>query len=485
MQGLPDKMRLLAWLSSLLVAGFLAVSIASYQVSKDTVREGIVSHELPLTGDNIYSEIQKDLLRPIFISSVMAQDTFLRDWVIAGEQDATAVTRYLKEIKDRYQTVTSFFVSDNTRTYYHSQGILKTVREDEPRDVWYFRVRAMSDPFEINVDPDLANRDAMTIFINYRVFDYEGRFIGVTGVGLTVDTVRHLIESYQKRFQRRVYFVDKEGRVVLRGRGSGQEGVSLQEIPGFGGLVERVLKTGTEGATFEYMAGDSTVLLNTRFIPELGWHLLVEQNIDESFRLLRAALFGNLTISFIVTLVVLLVAGYTVNRYQTRLEEMATTDKLSGLMNRQALDLVFRQAVRDLQRREAPLSAILLDVDHFKEVNDRLGHLAGDRVIAALAERLRESVRESDVIGRWGGEEFLVLLKNCDLAQAMTVAEKIRTAMASRDFVTEGVTWPVTVSLGVAQFRPGESEDSLVGRADAALYRAKSEGRNRLVAAEK
>jgi diguanylate cyclase (GGDEF)-like protein len=152
-------------------------------------------------------------------------------------------------------------------------------------------------------------------------------------------------------------------------------------------------------------------------------------------------------------------------------------------MNRQALDVVFRQAVRDLQRREASLSAILLDVDNFKDVNDRLGHLVGDRVIAAIARRLRESVRESDVIGRWGGEEFLVLLKNCDLEQAMAVAEKIRTAMASRDFVGEGVTWPVTVSLGVAQFNSGETEDSLVGRADKALYQAKAEGRNRIVAA--
>jgi hypothetical protein len=173
----------------------------------------------------------------------------------------------------------------------------------------------MGEPFEINVDPDMANQDTMTIFINYRVFDYEGRFIGVTGVGLTVDTVRHLIEAYQKRFQRRVYFTDKEGRVVLRGRSWGREATSLHEIPGISPLVERILNTDSAGTTLEYRVGEATSLLNARYIPELGWHLLVEQDIDESFRLLRAALFGNLTLSFAVTLVVLLLAGYTVNRY--------------------------------------------------------------------------------------------------------------------------------------------------------------------------
>lgn len=177
---LTNKIPLLSWLAVLLVSGFLAVSLGGYYVSRDSVREGIIAHELPLAGDNVYSEIQKDLLRPIYISSVMAQDTFLRDWALDGEKDVRQITKYLNEIKTRYETITSFFISEKTRTYYHASGVLKTVRQDDPRDIWYFRVRLMQPPFEINVDPDQANRDAMTIFINYRVFDYSGNYIGVT-----------------------------------------------------------------------------------------------------------------------------------------------------------------------------------------------------------------------------------------------------------------------------------------------------------------
>src|SRR5690606_26692025 len=168
------KYSLLGWLSALLVSGFLATGIASYLVSRDLVRHTLVDQSHPLTGDNIYSEIQKDVLRPTFISSLMANDTFLRDWILAGEQDPAPITRYLNEVKQKYGTITSFLVSEKTRNYYYAGGVLKQVAETEERDIWYFRVRNMHEPYEMNVDADMANRDTITIFINYRIFDYEG-----------------------------------------------------------------------------------------------------------------------------------------------------------------------------------------------------------------------------------------------------------------------------------------------------------------------
>ena len=104
----------------ILTTGFLITSLSSYFVSRTSLRSQITLNELPLTSDNVYSEIQRDLLRPILISSIMASDTFLRDWVIHGEYNSMKVIRYLKEIKKKYNTFTSFFVSDKTRIYYHS-----------------------------------------------------------------------------------------------------------------------------------------------------------------------------------------------------------------------------------------------------------------------------------------------------------------------------------------------------------------------------
>ena len=137
------KRRLVLLVTALLVIAFVATALASYFVSRDALREQVLSSGLPLTSDNIYSEIRKDLLPPIFVSSMMAHDTFLRDWVLDGEQPLIKVTRYLKEVRRRYATVSAFFVSDRTRNYYHPEGVVEQVVRNDPSDAWYFRVRAM------------------------------------------------------------------------------------------------------------------------------------------------------------------------------------------------------------------------------------------------------------------------------------------------------------------------------------------------------
>ncbi|MCG8508608.1 MAG: diguanylate cyclase, partial [Rhodospirillales bacterium] len=125
------KIRFVAILTILLATGFILTSLVSYFVARDSLTTQIEENTLPLTSDNIYSEIQRDLLRPIFISSLMAHDTFVRDWALAGEIDEDRIIRYLAEIQKRYGTVTSFFVSERSRKYYHSSGVLKTVTQED------------------------------------------------------------------------------------------------------------------------------------------------------------------------------------------------------------------------------------------------------------------------------------------------------------------------------------------------------------------
>lgn len=476
LRALNDKRVLVLLVSGLLITGFLATSLASYFVSRQSLRNAVIQTELPLTSDNIYSEIQKDLIQPILISSVMASDTFVRNWVLAGEVEPGRMTQYLAEIKKRYNAFTSFFVSEKTRVYYHADGILKSVREDEPRDVWYFRVRQMTAPYEINVDPDLANQDAMTIFINYRVFDYSGNFIGATGIGLTVNAVRTLIDEYQQRFGRVVYFVDPAGKVMLVGSGNGVAEANV----GSRGTLGRFLPQWSrqETRSFEYEYQGRSRLLNVRFIPELDWYLLVEKDADGDLAGIRNALYLNIVICAVITGLVLLATWLTINRFQRRLEAMATTDHLTGLKSRHAYDILIDQAIRDSHRLAQPLTVVMLDIDHFKSINDSFGHIAGDRILSGVANAMRASLRSSDIICRWGGEEFLVALRNCDLVDAERIAETIRQTVANADFTFEGQPIPTTVSLGVAKLRPGESVEDLIGRADSALYQAKQAGRN-------
>jgi len=319
-QFLPEKYRFLGWLSVILVIGFLSTSIAGYIVSRNSIRSSIVEQALPLTADNIYSEIQKDLLQPIFISSMMAHDTFVREWILSGERDTSRITRYLNEIKLKYDINSNFLVSERSRAYYTFDGLLKTVRKSDPRDKWYFRVSEMKAPYETNVDPDEANRDTLTVFINYRVLDYQGNYIGTTGVGLTLDKIGGHIDRYQSEFRRRIYFINPQGQIVLAGKSmSGTRG-SILNLPGISAIADRILKGGDTPLSLEYQAGKSPVLVNSRYIPELGWHLVVEQGEGEELKGVRQVFLFNLAISVAISLLVLAIMRVIVNRYQTRLE---------------------------------------------------------------------------------------------------------------------------------------------------------------------
>lgn len=160
----------------------------------------------------------------------------------------------------------------------------------------------------------------------------------------------------------------------------------------------------------------------------------------------------------------------------------ASRDALTGLANRRAANERLELEAARFARSGAPLSVLMLDLDRFKAVNDRWGHAAGDEVLRALAGALRAELRACDLDARFGGEEFLVLLTDTQLDDAMRAAERIRRRIAALEIDAGEALLRVTVSIGVAQLREGEAVDAAIARADAALYRAKAEGRDRCVA---
>ena len=156
----------------------------------------------------------------------------------------------------------------------------------------------------------------------------------------------------------------------------------------------------------------------------------------------------------------------------------AMTDFLTGLANRAAAEAEIRMSLRTCRRAGEPLSVVLADVDHFKQVNDVYGHATGDHVLRQVAEVLRATVRESDTPARWGGEEFLVLLPNAGIGVAADIADRLRLGVTS---AVDGLSRRLTVSAGVAEARQTDTAATLMARADAALYAAKDSGRNRVV----
>ncbi len=163
------------------------------------------------------------------------------------------------------------------------------------------------------------------------------------------------------------------------------------------------------------------------------------------------------------------------------LERLANFDSLTGLYNRQAILGKLRELVNRTKRYKEEFSLSMLDIDHFKKVNDRYGHLTGDEVLEKIATLIRQNIRNTDVAGRYGGEEFIIILPQANLSSALVVAERIRIVIENAEMKDSAENvFAITVSQGLSGWEPGEDVHSLISRADEALYTAKENGRNRV-----
>jgi len=190
---------------------------------------------------------------------------------------------------------------------------------------------------------------------------------------------------------------------------------------------------------------------------------------------------SQLIISIVLALIfALLVVSYVrLQRKATRdLEVLATTDALTQIANRHKFNVVMDILMHRAQRYDLPLSIIFFDIDDFKALNDKLGHETGDEILVELSALVQNTVRAADLLARWGGEEFIIVLPETNHAQAMALAEKLRLIIETHTFV---ITAKLTCSFGVTQLKKDDDETSLLKRVDTALYSAKESGKNRVI----
>ena len=241
----------------------------------------------------------------------------------------------------------------------------------------------------------------------------------------------------------------------------------------------------------EYKAGTAwtlSVLLGTAVVvfglgaltsltPSVAWPWTRWSEEIAQFALVFASVSLSILASFVLGFIV-------VNRLVRRLEHLSHHDALTGLLNRRAIEYLLDREDQRLQRFGDPFSVLLVDIDHFKRINDRLGHAAGDAVLCAVSRTLQAKAREVDRVARYGGEEFCILLPHTVRDGALQAAERLRAAISQVDIPWNDEHIAVSISTGLAcASEPGESLQSLLRRADEALYQAKAEGRNRVVMA--
>jgi diguanylate cyclase (GGDEF)-like protein len=212
-------------------------------------------------------------------------------------------------------------------------------------------------------------------------------------------------------------------------------------------------------------------------IPPIGSMLWLGTGLGtETGLLLLNAYAANFVLLATLTLITALYEGYErVSRQARHMASIAQTDMLTGIANRRGLEHLLRGVGAEGARS---VGLILLDFDHFKSVNDRFGHLIGDELLVMLARRMKQCLRPNERAGRWGGEEFLVVVLDGDVATTLETAERLREVVEAEIHPVAG---QVTISLGVALWDAGSGMNAALAQADAALYAAKAEGRNRVV----
>lgn len=227
------------------------------------------------------------------------------------------------------------------------------------------------------------------------------------------------------------------------------------------------------------------VMTATALVAVYGVLYLVAVRIPVQYALsasiVQTLKYANLVVTFAAFSFLVHFLSQASEEAERRVRDASRTDYLTGVLNRRGMAERLEAARATALRSAQQLSVIIGDLDHFKQVNDRYGHNCGDRVLVQATECLQTVLRNGDVVSRWGGEEFLILLPDTSASGALTAGEKLLQSFRSANFVCSSVQFSMTITLGAATFRGDESVEALIGRADRALYSGKQAGRNRLV----
>jgi diguanylate cyclase (GGDEF)-like protein len=429
--------------------------------------------------------------------------------------------QYLRSLHERFTDFEHLMVIDPNGRVLASSGAAIT-RVELPAD-WQKTLRQQNQLIGTASWDSATNSGKLIVAVPVQRAD--GRLLGAFAAELHLEPIQTQLRAFASDSGVTLYLATAEGAMIASSR---HLSAALLQSALRPGTLDRLTRRELSAVTYASAADTGEAIGTLARVPQFPWVVVAETSTDEAFREVRQ--FRN--VALLVVLMLLVGVGgtaYALGLYIVRplerlaegaaevakgdlevdlptrgggevgaltnvfnemvkrlregrqeLERLSVTDGLTSLTNRRALMKRLQEEALRSARTKHPFAVVMLDVDHFKSYNDSFGHPAGDEVLRRVAIVLRDATRTIDCVGRYGGEEFALLLPETDAAGAREVAERIRARVAGEEHLER----PLTVSLGVAEFpSDGDSADKVLGAADAALYRAKREGRNRVVSA--
>jgi len=212
---LNSKYKIIVIITSLLLILSISLSTISYVDALNNTKKQLKVQSLPLSLDNIYSDIQKSIIEPHLVSSMMANDTFVLEWISKGEKDKSKIIRYLKSIKNKYHMFSTFFVSEKTKDYYTNDGFIEKLSRDNPSNKWYYEFKEIQESKELNLDYNKKLSNSLILFINHKILDKDFNYLGATGIALKLSYINDLLKKFRQEYKFIVTFYNKDGDIAL------------------------------------------------------------------------------------------------------------------------------------------------------------------------------------------------------------------------------------------------------------------------------
>lgn len=419
----------------------------------------------------VFKLVQNELLRPLYIAETFASSVDFTTNVSSAGFDEQALLDRLGEMAAELDLV--FFVaSELARKQYLSDG--RTLDLVEGEVAWYFEAKERDRDFMA----DLGQVGDVHLFFDVKMTGADQEFLGYVGVGKSLQRFLATFDRYKQQFGYDFLFVNDREEIILS---------SLPELV----VTDAYIPTLDSLDWFETVASgqhyhDSEIidvdgedfLVSEFLIEELGWKLLLLVPLQSRQDQITRSFFANALVAVFIVLVLASMVLLLTLLYNRNLEKVTETDLLTGLPNRAFAERRYEQ----LQKAAVALCAIVIDLDHFKAINDTHGHDAGDRVLKAAAEIFGKELRDEDILCRWGGEEFAMLIPANSVDSGIAIAERTRQNLEASVIGTLDTEVSVTASLGVAFVGSASDEtlESILARADEAMYKAKQSGRNQV-----
>ena len=475
---MKSKYKIVVIISFLLLILSVGSSLLNYKISMDATQNQLKTQSLPLSVNNIYTEIQKHIIEPFLIASMMAHDTFVKDWIIEEEENVQRIQKYLDSIKNKYGMLATFLVSQKTKNYYTHNGFIEQVDKHNPTNQWYFEFKDGSHNHEINLDLNEHLSNMLIVFINFKILDENFNYLGATGVGIEVSYINDMFKMFQDIYKLKVSFLDENANIILGEEYNQEKLINLDSISELSIHKDTILSKSTH--IIEYNKDGDIYLLNTKYIEELNIYLLVEAKLDDFTQDTQNTFYFNISISLFLTFIITFLTIAVISRYNKKLEKLINYDTLTQIPNRRNFKEKFEYLLLLKKRNNQPLSLLFIDLDNFKKINDNFGHKTGDDILKEFSSLLKHNIRKADIYARWGGEEFVIAFVDTPTEGAVKISNKLREIIQKDEKIKDLISISLTISCGATQCLEDDTINTIIQRADQAMYNAKKSGKNKV-----